>query len=104
MKVGFERKKSASGVDKLSAEKYNIYIENRKSSNFPRRRDARPRLVLFLAGITTRRTEKRSFCFLPAYGLPNFKNANLKNANFKRANPGRTNSENSAICRLTANF
>lgn len=24
--------------------------------------------------------------------------------NFKRANPGRTNSENAAICRLTANF
>ena len=56
-----------------------------------------------------RRTEKRSFYFLPAYGLPNFKNANyknanFKNANFKRANPGRTNSENTAICRLTANF
>ena len=51
-----------------------------------------------------RRTEKRSFYFLPAYGLPNFKNANYKNANFKRANPGRTNSENAAICRLTANF
>lgn len=51
-----------------------------------------------------RRTEKHSFYFLPAYGLPNFKNANFKNANFKRANPGRTNNENSAICRLTANF
>lgn len=85
MKVGFERKNLLQALTNCLP-RSTIYIlktDNRR---------------IFRDG-AIRRTEKHSFYFLPAYGLPNF-----KNANFKRANPGRTNSENAAICRLTANF